>query len=505
MHGVLPGHDVPRLPGRLRRRRRHARGSRQPRKQLDAWQKVGQAAWRSRPPMSSSARLVTRGPGGQGLTDAERAGLAGHVGAEPGDCIFFAAGAAKPSRALLRRQRLEIGRRSGLIDERAWSFLWVVDTALRARCGGNRVGHRARLQRGTAVHHAFTSPKKEFEDTFDEDPGSALAYAYDLVCNGNEIGGGSIRIHRRDVKARLRGHGDRPRRRRRSSGFLLDAFQYGAPPHGSIAFGWDHIVSLLALAESIRDVIAFPKSGGGFDPLTGAPGAHPRRCSGRKRGSTRPPSRRRHPSDDPTTARGMPLSSGPAACIPRGAGLPRRCCGGGVRRGRGRVGGEGSGSTTRGPRRSRARGRSAARLVVGVHPEVQTPSDRTASLSQPRRDGEPSPVPRWSARTVMPSRIGVPASARSRRRRRPGCRGRREPPPNAVRGLERPCVRARVGDLEARICPSSVWSRPTTRSSPATRGGSVRAHIHSQSPPTSGGGDARKGEGGPGHRGMEQM
>ena len=122
------------------------------------------------------------------------------------------------------------------------------------------------------MHHAFTSPKKEFEDTFDTDPGPALAYAYDLVCNGNEIGGGSIRIHRRDVQERVFdvmgiGHEEAQEK----FGFLLDAFQYGAPPHGGIAFGWDRIVSLLARTESIRDVIAFPKSGGGFDPLTGAP------------------------------------------------------------------------------------------------------------------------------------------------------------------------------------------------------------------------------------------
>jgi aspartyl-tRNA synthetase len=124
----------------------------------------------------------------------------------------------------------------------------------------------------TAVHHAFTSPKKEFEDTFDTDPGPALAYAYDLVCNGNEIGGGSIRIHRRDVQERVfTVMGISQDEAQEKFGFLLDAFQYGAPPHGGIAFGWDRIVSLLARTESIRDVIAFPKSGGGYDPLTAAP------------------------------------------------------------------------------------------------------------------------------------------------------------------------------------------------------------------------------------------
>ena len=124
---------------------------------------------------------------------------------QPGDCIFFAAGAAKPSRALLGAARLEIGRRCGLIDEDAWSFLWVVDAPLfepaadAVAAGDVAVGAGA----WTAVHHAFTSPKPEFLDTFDTDPGPALAYAYDIVCNGNEIGGGSIRIHRRDVQERV--------------------------------------------------------------------------------------------------------------------------------------------------------------------------------------------------------------------------------------------------------------------------------------------------------------
>jgi aspartyl-tRNA synthetase len=124
----------------------------------------------------------------------------------------------------------------------------------------------------TAVHHAFTSPKPESMDTFDTDPGSALAYAYDVVCNGNEIGGGSIRIHRRDVQERVfavMGLGKEEAQEK--FGFLLEAFSYGAPPHGGIAFGWDRICALLSGMDSIREVIAFPKSGGGVDPLTDAP------------------------------------------------------------------------------------------------------------------------------------------------------------------------------------------------------------------------------------------
>jgi aspartyl-tRNA synthetase len=120
------------------------------------------------------------------------------------------------------------------------------------------------------VHHALTSPK-DHED-IDKDPAQALAWAYDIVSNGNEIGGGSIRIHREDVQKRVfevMGIGEEEAQEK--FGFLLDAFAYGAPPHGGIAFGWDRICALLSGSDSIREVIAFPKSGGGYDPLTGAP------------------------------------------------------------------------------------------------------------------------------------------------------------------------------------------------------------------------------------------
>jgi aspartyl-tRNA synthetase len=214
------------------------------------------------------------GPVAKNLTDAERTGLAAHVGAAPGDCIFFGAGAAKSSRALLGAVRLEIGKRCGLVEPGTWGFLWVNDAPLfepaseAVAAGDVAVGAGA----WTAVHHAFTSPKREFLDTFDTDPGSALAYAYDMVCNGNEIGGGSIRIHRRDVQERVFAMmGLSEEEAQEKFGFLLDAFAFGAPPHGGIAFGWDRICALLSGAESIREVIAFPKSGGGYDPLTGAP------------------------------------------------------------------------------------------------------------------------------------------------------------------------------------------------------------------------------------------
>ena len=148
----------------------------------------------------------------------------------------------------------------------------------------------------TAVHHPFTSPNADWVDRFEAAPGEALAWAYDIVCNGNEIGGGSIRIHR----ARRAAAGVRPARAdprgeaQDKFGFLLDAFQYGPPPHGGIAFGWDRICMLLAGAASLREVIAFPKTGGGFDPLTGRTDAdHP--GAARRGRHRRRPRRTGHP------------------------------------------------------------------------------------------------------------------------------------------------------------------------------------------------------------------
>ncbi|MGW5054628.1 aspartate--tRNA ligase [Actinokineospora sp. NPDC004072] len=250
-------------------------GASQPRKQLDAWQE-----WAKQRGHKGLAYVLVGedgalgGPVAKNLSDAERDGLAKAAGAEPGDCVFFAAGEANAARGLLGAARLEIGRRCGLIDESAWSLVWVVDFPLfeeaeaAASAGDVAVGSG----RWTALHHAFTSPTPEWIDRLEEDPGNALAYAYDLVCNGNEIGGGSIRIHRKDVQERvfaLMGIGAEEAQEK--FGFLLEAFAYGPPPHGGIAFGWDRIVMLLAGEQSIRDVIAFPKTGGGYDPLTGAP------------------------------------------------------------------------------------------------------------------------------------------------------------------------------------------------------------------------------------------
>ena len=250
-------------------------GGSQPRRTFDKWQEWARARG------AKGLAYVTigedgtlGGPVAKNITEAERDGLASATGAQPGDCIFFGAGAPDRTRELLGAARLEIGRRCDLIDPDAWAFTWVVDAPLfkpsgeAVAEGDVALGH----SKWTAVHHAFTSPKPECLDTFDTDPGSALAYAYDIVCNGNEIGGGSIRIHRRDVQERVfqvMGIGEEEAQEK--FGFLLDAFKFGAPPHGGIAFGWDRIVALLTKADSIRDVIAFPKSGGGYDPLTEAP------------------------------------------------------------------------------------------------------------------------------------------------------------------------------------------------------------------------------------------
>jgi aspartyl-tRNA synthetase len=250
-------------------------GAGQPRKQLDAWQEFAkQRGHRGLAYVLVGEDGELGGPVAKNLSEAERSGLAARVGASVGDCIFFAAGARSSAQALLGATRLEIGRRVGLVDESAWAFCWVVDAPLfepasqAVAAGDVAVGGGA----WTAVHHAFTSPKPESMDTFDTDPGSALAYAYDVVCNGNEIGGGSIRIHRRDIQERVFAvMGLSQEEANEKFGFLLDAFSYGAPPHGGIAFGWDRICALLSGMDSIREVIAFPKSGGGVDPLTDAP------------------------------------------------------------------------------------------------------------------------------------------------------------------------------------------------------------------------------------------
>jgi len=247
-------------------------GGSQSRRQFDAWQDwAKQRGARGLAYIVVDADEELSGPVAKNLSESERGGLAAATGAQAGDAIFFAAGSAASARPVLGAARVEIARRLGLIDPNAWSFVWVVDAPLFelvAETDDVAVGSGA----WTAVHHAFTSPKPESMQTFDADPGSALASAYDIVCNGNEIGGGSIRIHRRDIQERVFAvMGLDKAQAEEKFGFLLEAFKYGAPPHGGIAFGWDRINALLSGAASIRDVIAFPKTGGGYDPLTAAP------------------------------------------------------------------------------------------------------------------------------------------------------------------------------------------------------------------------------------------
>lgn len=250
-------------------------GASQPRKTLDAWQDwAKQRGARGLAYVLFNEDGTLGGPVAKNLSETEQAGLAELVGAKPGDCAFFAAGETKASRALLGAARVEIGRRLELLDPNVFAFTWVVDAPMFEPAGDAVASGDVAVGSGswTAVHHAFTGPKPEFEATFDTDPASALAYAYDIVCNGSELGGGSIRIHREDVQKRVFSvMGITEEQADEKFGFLLEAFKFGAPPHGGIALGMDRVMQHLTKTESIREVIAFPKSGGGFDPLTEAP------------------------------------------------------------------------------------------------------------------------------------------------------------------------------------------------------------------------------------------
>ena len=239
-------------------------GASSPRRELDAWQDWAKA----RGAKGLAYILVGEdgslsGPVAKNLSEKESTEIAAFVGAKNGDAIFFAAGDRNSSLNLLGAVRLEIGERCNLINKSEWKFLWVVDAPMFEKTdeGG-----------WTAVHHPFTGPKPEYEKTFATNPGEALAYAYDIVLNGSEIGGGSIRIHRRDIQQSVFNViGLSPAEAESKFGFLLEAFNYGPPPHGGIALGLDRLCALLAGAESIREVIAFPKTASGGDPLTGAP------------------------------------------------------------------------------------------------------------------------------------------------------------------------------------------------------------------------------------------
>jgi aspartyl-tRNA synthetase len=241
-------------------------GAVQTRKELDGWQEWARsrgAKGLAYVLTDSDGQVSDAGPVARHLSEAERAGLAAAAGAGPSDCVFFAAGTASTARELLGAARLEIGHRCGLIDPSAWAFTWVVDAPMFEDDGSGG---------WTAVHHPFTAPLPEWADKFASEPAGALADAYDIVCNGTEIGGGSIRIHRPDMQQKVFDVIGLSREEARSQfGFLLDALRFGPPPHGGIAFGWDRMMMLLTGRDTIRDVIAFPKAASGLDPLTGAP------------------------------------------------------------------------------------------------------------------------------------------------------------------------------------------------------------------------------------------
>ena len=239
-------------------------GASSPRRELDAWQD-----WAKARGAKGLAYILLNedgtlgGPVSKNISPAEQAGIAATVGAKNGDAIFFAAGDRSSSQALLGAVRLEIGKRCNLIEEGAWKFVWVVDAPMFEPTddGG-----------WTAVHHPFTGPKPEFVKSFSKDPAHALAYAYDIVLNGTELGGGSIRIHDKEIQKEVfRVIGLSDEEANSKFGFLLEAFNYGPPPHGGIALGLDRVCALLTGSDSIREVIAFPKTASGGDPLTGAP------------------------------------------------------------------------------------------------------------------------------------------------------------------------------------------------------------------------------------------
>ena len=239
-------------------------GADSPRRELDAWQDWAKARGaKGLAYILVAADGTLGGPVAKNLTESEQAGIAAHVGAKPGDAIFFAAGERIASLNLLGAVRLEVGKRCNLIDANRWEFVWIVDAPMFEPTDGGG---------WTAVHHPFTGPKPEFAKTFAKDPASALAYAYDIVLNGTELGGGSIRIHDREMQKdvfKVIGLSDEEAASK--FGFLLEAFNYGPPPHGGIALGLDRLCALLSHSDSIREVIAFPKTASGADPLTGAP------------------------------------------------------------------------------------------------------------------------------------------------------------------------------------------------------------------------------------------
>jgi aspartyl-tRNA synthetase len=200
-----------------------------------------------------------RSPIAKFLSEEELAAFRG----EAGSTVLFAADEPERVSRVLGALRLHLGRELGLIDEEAWRFVWITDFPMFEWSEDGKWAAR---------HHPFTRPAPEFEETFDQDPGSAVAYAYDLVGNGQELGGGSFRMHEPELQARVFNLLElSPEEQRTKFGFLLDALAMGAPPHGGIAFGIDRMMMVLAREPNLRDVIAFPKNQAGIDPMSGAP------------------------------------------------------------------------------------------------------------------------------------------------------------------------------------------------------------------------------------------
>ena len=205
-----------------------------------------------------------RSPIAKFLSEDELAAVRG----KDGETLLFAAADRDQTSRVLGALRLHLGRELGLIDDEAFTFLWVTDFPM--------FEWDEDEQRWSAVHHPFTRPTDEWKDRFDENPKEALAHAYDLIVNGNELGGGSFRIHEPEIQAKvfaLLGLGSEEQRSK--FGFLLDALAMGAPPMGGIALGIDRMTMVLAHEPNLRDVIAFPKNQAGVDPMSGAPSEVP--------------------------------------------------------------------------------------------------------------------------------------------------------------------------------------------------------------------------------------